>query len=364
MSHPVELLSAFLDGELDADARAGVEAHLAQCPACTARLDDFTAVDAIVRRRLVDAPAGYFEALPSRVRDRIRGRRQRRPPVWAWAAAAGILLAVLTPLTIQLRRPAPILGPAPGTVAPAMSASTPPAPSPESAGEAAALPPAAVRPQAAKAPAEARKDEAGPRNEPARQRAMATEPPVSEPAVAGRLAQAPAERPLPAPGAPASSERPAAPAVTTNEVSPPAGMPDKALPSTAKTADLEEGKTARSRLEEREHAEAEADTVSRGLRGGTAARRIETPDEGELRTAEEARRLRETWRAAAAHEASPAEADEARVRAIEAGIRAWRLGADPKDLARAREDARVYLARKDARQPDRVRAALRLLPSP
>ena len=35
-----------------------------------------------------------------------------------------------------------------------------------------------------------------------------------------------------------------------------------------------------------------------------------------------------------------------------------RAGGDPADLRRAREDAEAYLARVDARQKDRVRAAL------
>lgn len=34
MNHPSELLADLVDGTLDADARAGVEAHLATCPAC------------------------------------------------------------------------------------------------------------------------------------------------------------------------------------------------------------------------------------------------------------------------------------------------------------------------------------------
>lgn len=37
-------LSAYHDGELDAEARASVEAHLAQCPACAAELADMAAM--------------------------------------------------------------------------------------------------------------------------------------------------------------------------------------------------------------------------------------------------------------------------------------------------------------------------------
>jgi hypothetical protein len=49
------------------------------------------------------------------------------------------------------------------------------------------------------------------------------------------------------------------------------------------------------------------------------------------------------------------------VRAIENGAEAWRLGADPADLTRVREDATAYLARSDATQGARVRALLESL---
>ena len=49
---------------------------------------------------------------------------------------------------------------------------------------------------------------------------------------------------------------------------------------------------------------------------------------------------------------------EARVRAVEAGALAFRLGRDPLDRDRARDDARAYLARPDAAQAARIRALL------
>jgi hypothetical protein len=54
-------------------------------------------------------------------------------------------------------------------------------------------------------------------------------------------------------------------------------------------------------------------------------------------------------------------ADEARVRTVESGLEAWRLGEEEADREIAREDARDYLAREDAAQPGRVEALLATL---
>jgi hypothetical protein len=71
--------------------------------------------------------------------------------------------------------------------------------------------------------------------------------------------------------------------------------------------------------------------------------------------------LRDAWRAYLRDEPAGPRADEARVRAVEAGAAAWRQGGDEKDRREAERDAREYLARKDALQPGRVRAALEAL---
>jgi hypothetical protein len=75
-------------------------------------------------------------------------------------------------------------------------------------------------------------------------------------------------------------------------------------------------------------------------------------------TAAEARSLREAWRAHAAT-AAGSEADEARVRAIEAGASAARLSHEATDLIQLRKDVADYVARADAIQASRARAALR-----
>jgi hypothetical protein len=78
-------------------------------------------------------------------------------------------------------------------------------------------------------------------------------------------------------------------------------------------------------------------------------------------TLPEARELREAWRSFSRLHPEGAPADEARVRVVETGAQAYRLGSDPEDLSRLRDDARAYLERKDAPQAARVRAALEAL---
>jgi len=126
--HERERLSAYLDGELPPVERAEVTAHLAACPDCAAVLADLAAVDAGAARLPAEAPEGYFDRFPARVVARLevapKGRgRPWRPPVWTWAAAAALLLAVVTPLT--LNRPPAREAPAPAAaVRPASAASS------------------------------------------------------------------------------------------------------------------------------------------------------------------------------------------------------------------------------------------------
>ncbi len=109
--HERERLSAYLDDELVPEERASVEAHLASCAECVDWLGELAAVDSRLAARAVDAPEGYFDAFPRRVRARIgasarsrSGPLLRRLPVWTWSLAAALLLAVLTPAV--LREPA------------------------------------------------------------------------------------------------------------------------------------------------------------------------------------------------------------------------------------------------------------------
>lgn len=96
--HPHELLADLLDGTLDADARARVEAHLATCATCR---DDLGAAgvgrDAARALPVADAPAGLHDRIAETAR-RDRGDSRTRAPGWyPWAgvAAAAVLVGVV-----------------------------------------------------------------------------------------------------------------------------------------------------------------------------------------------------------------------------------------------------------------------------
>ncbi len=65
-SHPLEELSAYLDGELEPAVRAQVEAHLAGCARCAAALDDL--------RLLAEAGGGEAPPVPAGLAERIAAR--------------------------------------------------------------------------------------------------------------------------------------------------------------------------------------------------------------------------------------------------------------------------------------------------
>lgn len=100
--HPERDLIAYVRGELAADARRRVAAHLADCRACRATVEELSAVVAAVAAAPAPpAPAwGRYRAdLAARVAAR-RGRRRwtvRLAPL----AVAGALAAVLLTLTLS-----------------------------------------------------------------------------------------------------------------------------------------------------------------------------------------------------------------------------------------------------------------------
>src|SRR4029079_15330429 len=67
----------------------------------------------------------------------------------------------------------------------------------------------------------------------------------------------------------------------------------------------------------------------------------------------QARALRDAWELFARDFPADARADEARVRAIEAGVQAFQLGRDPADLDTARARGRAYLAMENPTQAAR-----------
>jgi anti-sigma factor RsiW len=124
-AHVSDRLSAYLDGDLDAPARAAVEAHLRECGGCAAELDAL--------RRLVAYARGVAAHDTPPARDLwtgIRARIERLPQapaapaarrvslaVWQLAAAAVLLIAVSAGTAWVLRGGAPAPGaPPPETI--------------------------------------------------------------------------------------------------------------------------------------------------------------------------------------------------------------------------------------------------------
>lgn len=123
--HPVDSLSAFLDDELDVTARAAVAAHLADCAACRAVLDDVTRVrdEARAWRDQLATPSA---AMWATIATRLETPAPRGATVLPWyrrrftvgivelAAAASVVVALGGALLVTTVRRAPVAeGPAP-----------------------------------------------------------------------------------------------------------------------------------------------------------------------------------------------------------------------------------------------------------
>ena len=97
MSHLDELLSAYLDEELDAGSRHEVAAHLDECGACRIELDQVTeARMALQQLPELEAPRELFGVEPSRATGKVRWFR----PVWGWAAAGAAAMALMVGLIL------------------------------------------------------------------------------------------------------------------------------------------------------------------------------------------------------------------------------------------------------------------------
>ena len=366
MTHPREALSAYLDGELPADERRAVELHLAGCPPCAAALEELAAVDALAREAAPpDAPAGYFDALPSRVRARVRAPRRRVSPLWLVPLAAGLMVAVLAPPVLRedaarekATGNAPARAPADGALAQAPApAAAPPALVPEEV-EGAGIPQPAATPRARE-----QKREAAP--------GLAKEaPPAASAVVEAR------EEPLRRADArqePFAAAPPAAPASERDA--------DAQAQVAGAGVDVGGRATARDALADTTSAEKAQGTPpppAQNRAGAAAGRLSATADESgppkakkavaddgfleaaaiPLGTVEGARRARDAWRRyVAAHPGN----DEALVRLVEAAVAAYRASGDAGDRAIAERDAESYLARGDGPGAERVRAARRAL---
>jgi hypothetical protein len=351
-AHERERLSAYLDGELAEGESAAVRVHLGACAECSAFLAQLAAVDEAAAALPAEAPDGYFESFPARVRARLSrldaASPARRVPVWTWAAAAALLLAVATPLTLQkprrtLEDQSPPLAAQP---TPAGAGSNIAAPSSVPEARTAAAPPARPR-EKPKAPVAVARPPA----------AQAVVPPAAgavaprDEAEALRFSREPAappapERDLGRQDVLADVEAQRAIGVPTEDA-PKRERAERAAPRSATTA--EEPFAALSA------AGAGREATPAGFEELDAFRRL---DAERPRSAAGWRRLREQWSALAAAEADAGRADEARVRAIVAAREAWRAGGDEGDEAAFRADAESYLLRADARQKARVEALL------
>jgi predicted anti-sigma-YlaC factor YlaD len=393
--HVVESLSAYLDGELAAAERQAVESHLQACDECARHLEAFAAVDELARALPLEAPGGYFDALPARVRFKVTARQRRAPrlPAWSWAVAAALLVAVVTPVLLrQNPKPAEV----PRAVAPAPPA--PPASAADSAAPQEPLPTAGPATAEARQKANAASDEAQARVAPEKL-ARATPPLAPAPA-----APAPAAAQAPTGGTAQgtlASNQAAAPLVKAEEARAkdkegfaqdpgrtpgPRAARTRAAPPEASSL---EGAAGQHLYEPKPEAdevaapaltvqEATAEAKQTGAAGAaaTAGRRDAEVGRSEAPApkllfrdlksqvagnAEDARRLREEWRAFVA-QAPPADrADEGRVRIVEMGVLAFQLSNEPADRILAKRDAEAYLRRDDAAQGSRVRALLATL---
>jgi hypothetical protein len=412
-AHPTaERLGAYLDGELDASDRVSVDAHLRECADCAGHLADLSAVDDAARRTPLEVPAGYFDDFAPRVRARLEKRApvRWRPPVWGWAAAAALLLAVITPLALQERASAPLAESAPPAGAPAASEAgrlrQNSAPEP-----AATVPPAsAALPQAPAVPAPrpgapreqdelskrqlesriARRDRdsdllardeaaAGAKvaeAEPELQRKREDAAPVGGLADSAKLANEKKEDEPPADSRASGYVAPPPPPSTAQRQYGPRAQNTAPAPSVAgrrSDAESKDKKQAADAVAQKAGAGADAPAGAmqesvevspkpRDLARGAAAAKFRSLAEGDPpRTDGEARTLREAWRAFVDENPGHPHADEARVRLVEAGELAYRLGRRPHDREIALRDGRAYLGRTVAPQAARVRAALERL---
>lgn len=97
MSHPGELLSAYLDGELTRSEVERLVEHLSGCGRCSSELQELGRVRSAVRSLpRLEVPAGLVPGLEAEV---VPLHRNRGFLVGAAAAAAAVIIAIATMLT-------------------------------------------------------------------------------------------------------------------------------------------------------------------------------------------------------------------------------------------------------------------------
>jgi len=373
-AHVRDRLSAYLDQELVPAERTAVETHLHGCDACRQHLETLAAVDAAARAFPAEAPAGYFDAFPGRVRARLEEPAPRvrrvplRLPAWTWAAAAVLVLGVVTPLTmvsLWSSREEPIPAPRPAELPPPAEAARPEAAGGEKeemkASTAGELKLRRAAPGSGTGTTPVPAGGSIPATGPARG-AFAPAPPAA-PAENSSVAPALAAAPPPAPQQQTQAQSVGHPSTGTVTSASRADEP-AAAEAESQTLRSEQqappaGRALAKSARERDGAGLREEVVlSDEARADFSEAEYERLLVAPTQTAAALRARREAWRAYARRFPQSRHADEARVRVVETGAAAWRLGHDPNDRARVREDAAAYIVRKDTAQAPRVRAIL------
>jgi hypothetical protein len=101
---PRELLSGYLDGELDREQKAEVEKHLRECERCRNELEELKQLDQQVRTLAIEEPSReFFFQLNRRIMQKVKKKPRsslfRFSPILVPVAAAALVLIVL--LNIQ-----------------------------------------------------------------------------------------------------------------------------------------------------------------------------------------------------------------------------------------------------------------------
>lgn len=116
-NHSEELLNAYLDGETDPAASAGVEKSLRECPQCARSLRNLQALRTSIKSGSLAfrAPAGLETRVRQALRDERRADERRAPDASRWRArrwfAVALPAAAILVVGLILFRPAS--GPAP-----------------------------------------------------------------------------------------------------------------------------------------------------------------------------------------------------------------------------------------------------------
>jgi hypothetical protein len=354
-----ERISAFLDGELAEAERLEVQGHLEGCPDCADQLVQLIGVDQAARGEGVQAPEGYFEALPDRIRKRLRQKRRPAVPAWGWAVAAALMLAVMTPLVWRdpfdrWKQPA-VLEEKPAHASPVPAPrEVPPTfvPGPQDLKKPA--PPVAQLQQPRPSPVPPPKPAESEGRAAARERFEEKKDADRDAALRDEGPRGPAGFAAPpAPAAAPAVPPPPAPAPAFEEEARPAEKEEAEPSSAAEGAPGQAagGSLAKARRKQDDEQE-RADASKRAMT--TTQSRSSAP-----RTVADARSTREDWRRRAMQHPEGREGDEARFRLVEASAEAYRLSSDPEDLRILRNDVAAYLAHRDARHPERAREILR-----